>query len=345
MDQKQGECRRQRGSSGGPGYFVISLDFELFWGMFDKHSLSEYGENVRGELTAVPRLLTAFEEGGIHATWATVGMLMTRSKAELIGLIPPPELRPVYEDMDVSSYRYIETKKIGENEIEDPYHFGTSLVRKILATPHQEIANHTFSHFYCVDGHTNSPEIFAADLEAHHKIAKTYGVTPTSIVFPRNQSTRAALLVCAQHGITAFRGNEDHFLYRPRKDSEQSYFIRGLRLLDHYLNITGYHTYPVPSKESGVPIDIPSSRFLRPWSITLSTFEFLRLRRIKRSMTHAAKNGEVFHLWWHPHNFGVNQEENFKNLEEILSHFMLLKKQYGFTSVSMKELADIALRD
>lgn len=322
----------------GESYFVISLDFELFWGMFDKVTISEYGERIQGEQTAIPRMLALFSEYGIHATWATVGMLMARNKNELLSLLPPKELRPTYEDMNVSSYRYIETMPIGRSETDDKYHFGSSLVQKILATPQQEIGNHTFSHYYCIDGHKNSDEVFSADIDAFNRIAETYGINATSIVFPRNQTSLEALRTCYKKGIRAYRGNENHFLYEARKDSSQSLFIRGLRLLDHYLNISGHNTYTIEKRENEI-VNIPASRFLRPWSKTLRFLEPLRMRRIKNAMTHAGKHGEVFHLWWHPHNFGIDQEENFKNLEEILKHFKILQEKYGMQSASMSDLA------
>ena len=43
-------------------------------------------------------------------------------------------------------------------------------------------------------------------------------------------------------------------------------------------------------------------------------------------MTYAARNNLTYHLWWHPHNFGVHQNENFSFLEEILSHYDKLNK-------------------
>jgi hypothetical protein len=147
----------------------------------------------------------------------------------------------------------------------------------------------------------------------------------------------SALRVCSEKGITAYRGNENHFLYRARKDNEQSLFIRGLRLIDHYINISGHNTYKIKKPESRI-LDVPASRFFRPYLPVLKIFEPLRLLRIKRAMTYAAKHGEVFHLWWHPHNFGINQSENFRNLEDILNHYKKLQKVYGLESRNMKEL-------
>jgi peptidoglycan/xylan/chitin deacetylase (PgdA/CDA1 family) len=325
-----------------PGYFVVSLDFELFWGMFDKVSLAEYGDRILGERTAIPRMLNTFTKYGIHATWAGVGMLMARNKRELLSLLPPVHLRPTYENMNVSAYFHIENTEIGEDEKTDPYHFGPTLVKSILETPNQEFGNHTFSHYYAIDGHENDISIFARDLEAHNAIAQTYGIEAESIIFPRNQASEETLRVCREKGIRTYRGNENHILYRPRKDSEQSYLVRAFRLLDHYVNLSGYHTYPLPRSLPGLPVNVPSSRFLRPWSRALSFFEPLRMRRIKNAMTHSAKKGEVFHLWWHPHNFGIDQEQNFRNLKTILEHFAYLKEKYGMESRSMGEIARVA---
>lgn len=325
----------------GVGHFVISLDFELFWGMFDKHTVLSYGERIIGVNTAIPKMLALFSEYKIHATWATVGMLMVRNKDELIAYLPETSVQPRYEDESLSSYNYIKTAQIGTNESDDPYHFGSSLVKKILDTPHQEIGNHTFSHFYCIDGVKNKPEIFAADLSAFNKIAETYNISATSMVFPRNQTNKDSLRVCAEKGISAYRGNEDSFIYRARKDSKQSLLIRGVRLLDHYFNLTGHHIYTLYGNKE-LPINIPSSRFLRPWSNSLSFFEPLKIRRIKKAMTHAAKHNKIFHLWWHPHNFGIDQEENFKNLIKILKHSKKLQEKYGMVSASMSDVVKYA---
>jgi hypothetical protein len=213
----------------------------------------------------------------------------------------------------------------------------------ILKTPHQELANHTFSHYYAVDGGDNSDAILAHDLDAHAQITKTYGVTTSSIIFPRNQVSEGSLRVCAEKSMTAYRGNEDHYLYRARGYKEQNFFVRGLRLLDHYVNISGHHTYKVALKKLDAKmVNIPSSRFLRSYMPALKMLEPLRMLRIKRAMTHAAKRAEVFHLWWHPHNFGIHQEENFKNLTSILEHYKKLQATYKMESASMRELATIA---
>ena len=55
-------------------------------------------------------------------------------------------------------------------------------------------------------------------------------------------------------------------------------------------------------------------------------------------MTQAAKRGEIYHLWWHPHNFGVNQTENLAGLETILKHYATLEKSFEMKSKTMAEV-------
>lgn len=74
--------------------FVISLDFELMWGVRDHESIGSYGAHVLGVREAVRRLLDLFEKKGIRATWATVGFVFCRSKEELVA--SAPALRPSY---------------------------------------------------------------------------------------------------------------------------------------------------------------------------------------------------------------------------------------------------------
>jgi hypothetical protein len=48
----------------------------------------------------------------------------------------------------------------------------------------------------------------------------------------------------------------------------------------------------------------------------------------------------TYHLWWHPHNFGIHQEENFLFLEKILQHYRQLQQEYQFQSITMTNLAE-----
>jgi hypothetical protein len=83
---------------------------------------------------------------------------------------------------------------------------------------------------------------------------------------------------------------------------------------------------------------LPTSRFLRAYTKKEKYIQSIKLNRILNEMTFAAKNDRLYHLWWHPHNFGYNTIENISYLEIILAHFKVLNKKYQFTSSTMIEM-------
>ena len=90
--------------------------------------------------------------------------------------------------------------------------------------------------------------------------------------------------------------------------------------------------------EDGI-VNLVGSRMYKPYFKPLGFLEGLKLRRIKRQMLHAAKNGLTFHLWWHPHNVGVRTDLHMQQLEEIFSYYEELKEKYGMRSLNMGEAA------
>jgi peptidoglycan/xylan/chitin deacetylase (PgdA/CDA1 family) len=311
---------------------VISLDFELMWGMRDRFSVEEYSANLLGVRDAIPRILDLFERSSIRATWATVGFLFCETKDEIIASMP--SVLPTYDSARLSNYRYIE--EIGTSERDDPYFFGLGLLQQVMSCPGQEIGTHTFSHYYCLEvGQTEAQ--FAADIDAALTLAQRRGVTLKSIVFPRNQYGPAHLEVVRSKGLRVFRGNERSWLYKPTGGSEQTLLRRGGRLADHYLNLSGDHVSE-PTDLAGLT-DIAASRFLRPYSPILHRLDGLRLRRIQRSMTAAAQTNSLYHLWWHPHNFGLNTRENLMLLKKIIEYFHVLRDSCNMRSSSMGDFA------
>ena len=57
------------------GVMVISLDYELFWGVRDKRTINSYFENLNGVDCAIDLMLNLFSKEEIEVTWAVVGML------------------------------------------------------------------------------------------------------------------------------------------------------------------------------------------------------------------------------------------------------------------------------
>jgi hypothetical protein len=313
------------------GVFTVSLDFELYWGVRDKIDLETYSANLLGARDIIPTLLDLFAESSVHVTWATVGFLFFDEKDELLAHLP--ELTPTYSNRKLSPYDHV--LRIGPNERKDPFHYARSLIHRIRQYPGQEIGTHTFSHYYCLaEGQT--VDQFRADLAAAEAAARRLDIELRSLVFPRNQWRPDYLGACAETGVRVIRGQRQSWMYRPGKGANNR-VKRALRLVDSYVNISGHHSQIPLCCEAGL-INALSSRFLRPFSPGLARLTPLHLRRIRASMRHAAKNHLTYHLWWHPHNFGIHQEENLDTLKNILAYFGELTDQYGMVSRSMGEL-------
>ena len=198
--------------------------------------------------------------------------------------------------------------------------------------PGQEIGSHTFSHYYCREA-GQTPEQFAEDMAAAKAIAGDHGYDLTSVILPRNQCEPEYTDILRQAGFTAYRDEENDWIYNKVKSG---LLFKVLRTLDMYLPLTGQGGY-TPKCEGGI-WNLTGSRMFRPIRPNLP-LEGLKLRRIKAQMLHAAKNGLTFHLWWHPHNVGVRTEEHLKQLDEIFSYYEELKETYGMRSLNMREAA------
>ncbi len=315
------------------GVFTISLDFEMYWGVRDKRSVGQYHENLLGVRQVIPRILDLFLKSGIHATWATVGFLFFRNKYELFQHLP--DSLPDYDNKNLSPYNYLNEVEVFDNLI----HFAPDIIESVCDIPGQEIGTHTFSHYYCSES-GQTKKAFIDDLSAAVYIATRQGLTLKSLVFPRNQCNVDYLSILNTYGILCFRGNESSWLYQASHNHVYYFIKRAMRLLDCYINLTGYNTYIFPQKNS-LPLNFPSSRFLRPYSPKLALLDGLRLRRITRAMDDAAKNNRIFHLWWHPHNFGKYIDHNISMLNYIIEHFLRLNQRYAMQSMNMGELAQL----
>jgi peptidoglycan/xylan/chitin deacetylase (PgdA/CDA1 family) len=322
------------------GKLVISLDFEIYWGVRDAVELKDYREHLLGVHAVIPRLLQVFNQFQINATFATVGFLFFNDKQELIHNLPLK--KPSYSDSNLSPYNG-HFDSVGEDEDNDPFHFGIKLIRQIRAAG-QEIGSHTFSHYYCLEN-GQTKEDFNEDLLAAKKIASERGIELRSFVFPRNQYNKDYLDICKEMGFISFRGNEKSWLFSSKTQGKGTTLRRPFRLADAYINLSGHNCYSNEEMKRQIPVNIPASRFLRPYTKKLKVFEKLRLKRIIDSMTYAAKKGLTYHLWWHPHNFGINISENFLFLEQILIHYQKLNKEYKFESMNMQQLAKELIKE
>jgi hypothetical protein len=320
------------------GIFTISLDFELHWGVSHRLTQNEYFDNLSGVREAITGMLYLFEKYDIHVTWATVGFLFGQDKDELSKFLP--ELKPCYENKKYDNYTLL--RKIGNNEIDSPFHYAKTVIKNISTYNHQEIASHTFSHLFCLeDGITLAA--FEDDLKSMIKIAEANGFIIESLVFPRNQYDETHLQICKNHNILS-RVQPNTFFDAPVKSKKSNLIMRAFRYFDNYIIFfpSKSHNLKKVFKDVIEKNVIPSSLFFRPFNIKFPFLNNCQKYRIRQQMLKSAKEKRLFHLWWHPHNFGKNIFENLNMLEDILKYYKELSITYGFKSMNMKEIKDYA---
>ncbi|WP_339844634.1 polysaccharide deacetylase family protein [uncultured Dokdonia sp.] len=315
------------------GSFIISLDFELHWGAVEKWDLSQMQDYFRNTRESIPEVLSLFDKYGIHATWATVGFLFAKNKKQLESFIPS-EL-PSYSNKNLDYYSYFFTNQVGINEDEDPFHFASSIIEQILRTPNQELASHTFTHYYCNESGQNIKQ-FEEDIQKAQEISlANFNTQLKSLVFPRNQFNKDYAQVAYENGIKTIRTNPDVYFWKGNGAYKPI-----ARAFDTLMPISKPLSFVIDNDVVDGPFNIPASRFLRPYSKKESFIQKRKLNRILNEMKEAAKNGKCYHLWWHPHNFGHFPKENLIELEKILKYFEFLKEKYHFESKSMIEFVE-----
>lgn len=316
------------------GTLIISLDFELLWGLsgWNKTQIESYKTNLNGSISALKSILEVLNRYSMKCTIAFVGGMNYISTDDFYKVAP--KKTPQYTNTLFSSYESLipNVNKLYPNDL----FFCKDVITELSNNPNIELASHTFSHYYCLEEGQNLQE-FKADILTAINEAKHSGISIKTVIFPRNQVSTDYLDVCYKYGVSHYRGNLETFLYRSEHTPNKFSFKRALRLLDTYVNLSGYNTYMYPKKEGNM-INVPGSRFFRPYSSNLSFLEALKLKRILNSIEYAAKHSQIYHLWWHPHNFGKNTEKNINQLEVICKFYKEVQNKYGMESKFISEI-------
>ena len=129
------------------------------------------------------------------------------------------------------------SETIGIDEEHDPEHLAASLVELIRFSAGQEVASHTFSHYYCLEPGQNET-MFRADLAAAQTMALRRGIELTSLVLPRNQWNPAYAAAVLDQGFHCIRGPQRSWGHRSRQDTQQNILHRGARMADSYIGVS-----------------------------------------------------------------------------------------------------------
>lgn len=284
----------------GVASVVLSLDFEMRWGVHDVYGMdfNGYRENLENCRPAVLATLDLLSERSLRATWATVGALGVNNWDEYFSIAPPP---PAYANPNLAV-----RKEYADLDPDGNLHFAPDLIHKILLTTGQELGSHSFSHLYFREPGVTATD-FLNDMSAVEKLwEEQFGVIPVSLVYPRNQSAFTDLL--HKTSIEIWRGTEPAWFYNCNSARSNTLLPRAFRLVDS--------VFPLIRRASP-----PENHMLRASIfVRFGLSEVLwkiQLNKIRHELNNLG-TGKVLHLWWHPHNIGFNLTIGLSRLTQVL---------------------------
>lgn len=295
--------------------FIISLDTELLWGYAGYPSseavslMKSDDKKVRG---CTDILLSLFKKHNIPATWAVVGHLFLDHCEKEDGI--PHKDMPRFKEDWYSSDPCTDIQR-------DPLYYGKDIVEKILSNRiDHEIGYHSFSH---VVFSGCSREVAEAEVREGVKLAKEFGISLKSFVFPENKTGHVELL--KKYGFKIYRGRN-----LGRYDMGQSFLIRKFN--------GGIDKMIAPLAEpkwmDGI-WEIPSSMMFGDPQIKFSV-----LPRAKLGLSRAIISKKVFHIFLHPHDL-LRYSSLKDDLDKFLS-FVAKKRDEGKIEVmTMGAFADV----
>jgi peptidoglycan/xylan/chitin deacetylase (PgdA/CDA1 family) len=289
------------------GALCISIDLELAWGIWEKPSAEYHRLCAEKERVVNHALLELFAAREIPATYAIVGRLLAR-----------PERFPT------------------ATEFGDRIWYAPDLVEAIRsASPAHDIGSHGFAHRYFPG---TRRERLREDLQAARHVHETYGLPFTSFVFPRNEVAHLDLL--AEAGLEVFRALEAgwHMSVRRRIGRLPG---RAANLADKLLPIAPSVVEPT-LQPSGL-VALPGSMlFVGRNGLRRLVHPELIERKARLGLRRAAREGRIFHLWFHPANFYYDTDVQLGMLEKILDEACAMRDR---AELEIRTMASYARRD
>lgn len=309
------------------GVLVVSLDFELIWGMVDKIYDKNVLKKVNNVKLVVPKILDLFKTYEIHATWAIVGLIMSENKEEIIKHINNLDISYENKSLDL-------TNVISHlNQLDQSIFCNLDLVKSILHTPHQEIASHSFSHFYALEK-GQSEKDFIHDINIFENILNNkLNLKASTYIDPRFQHKVSYERYLLDQGYDTYRGIREDKIENKKLPN---IFKRWIKFCDRYFNFLGHRTYTIENYHK--LLNVKESYFFRGYKNNHFGLEWLKMIRFKKAMHYAAKHNEMIHIWWHPFDFGLKVDKNINQLQHLLKYYIKIKKRYQMKSYNMNEM-------
>ena len=275
-------------------------------------------DNLERVREVVPALLRLFRSYEIRATWATVGAIGCTDWEEYFRRAPQPP-----------DYKSVSLKVKPEYAALDPdgrLHFAPHLIEQIVGTPGQELGSHTFSHLYLREEGITAQDV-AADLAAASALFRErFGVEPVSLVFPRNQAAFTETVSAA--GIKIWRGNPGPWYYECEDSRHNGPLPRAMKLLD------GIN----PLRRQAAPLQGDMTRATMFLRLGLPPLLWAAHRKRIENELNALRSGEIFHLWFHPHNVSPDMTLHLARVEQALELISQARERGTLTSRTMADL-------
>lgn len=288
------------------GSIVISLDMELAWGRIERDDRFLYYSLLENTRNVINRLLALFDKYDVPVTWAVVGRLI--------------EKRDNHAEPLSAFYANVDEKELYadqiRNSIENSWLEFPDLIEMIKShSAKHEIGSHTYSHILFgdwLDEKGVNRELAQLDFAAAQNVWEKHGLRPRSIIYPRNAIGYVEVL--RNYGFDVFRSKN-----LSRYSSLPGFLQKICNAIELFLPVSPL-TSPAMSTKDGL-IDLPGSMHFKVMHWTYRKyvpFGILRRKAIL-GLKRASRRKEVFHLWFHPFDFGHCTEEHFAVFESVLS--------------------------
>lgn len=232
-------------------------------------------------------LIALLNKHQIKSTWAVVGQLFNNKGNE--------------DDNSKRRLRWIK-KKLKENNL-------------------IEIGSHTYNHIFCQE---ISNELIEKDFSLMKNVEKINFVDFKSIVFPRNQYNRTNLNLLKKNNYTHYRSVLEKWYLKTSKHENESKIKRNLIRIFEMLPFNRDAMITSNNKLTS----ISDSRFFRffPTSLLGKTISKFYLMILKHELRQCLKRGNLYHIWFHPHNI-IKKPNGLKELDSFIKYFNKLKEE------------------
>ncbi|WP_025835231.1 polysaccharide deacetylase family protein [Bacteroides stercorirosoris] len=131
------------------GHFLISLDFELVWGLagWDLSQIEHYKQNLFSAKDALYKIVCLLEKYNMKCTVGYVGAMNHVSQQELYNT--NNILIPAYSNHLYASFGSL--LPYMNRELDERLFLAHQEIEMLQKKANVEVASHTYSHYYCLE--------------------------------------------------------------------------------------------------------------------------------------------------------------------------------------------------